>query len=153
MVTTNPPPPGPYQLQPCLLDGDSLSIRAVSLSRASFCSSANWDADWLSTPGLVGGVRLCWLHQCCRRLGLWGVGWGGGRSQKKGWKQKEGRKKTSDVRVQTHLLGGVPSSTSASTSSTSSSEHCASRWMWLGEEGESWDEEEEEEEDEGEEPL
>lgn len=119
----------------------------MSLSRASFCSSANWDADWLSTPGLVGGVRLCWLHQCCLRLGLWG----GGRSQK-GWKQKKGRKKTSDVCVQTHLLGWGLSSTSTS-SSTSSSEHCTSRWMWLGEEGETWDEEEGEEEDKGEEPL
>lgn len=127
-----------------------MSIRAVSLSRASFCSSANWDTDWLSTPGLVGGVRLCWLHQCRRRLGLW---WGRGRSQKKGWKQKKGRKKTSDVCVQTHLWGGGLSSTSTSTSTSSSLERCTSRWMWLGEEGESWDEEEEEKEDEGEEPL
>lgn len=147
-MTTNPtPPPGPYQLQPCLLDGDSLSIRAVSLSRASFCSSANWDADWLSTPGLVGGVRLCWLHQCCLRLGLWG-----GEEPEKGMEAKERKEKTSDVCVQTHLLGWGPSSTSTS-SSTSSSEHCTSRWMWLGEEGETWDEEEGEEEDKGEEPL
>lgn len=55
----------PYQFQPCLLDGEYLSIRAVSLSSASFCSRRNWEADWFSTPGLVGMEgRLCSLDQC-----------------------------------------------------------------------------------------
>lgn len=62
-----------YQFQPCLLDGEYLSMSAVSLSRASFCSSMNWDTDWFSTPGLVGWeVRLCSLHQCCCRFTLCG---------------------------------------------------------------------------------
>lgn len=54
-----------YQFQPCLLDGEYLSISAVSLSRESFCSRRNWEADWFSTPGLVGREgRLCSLDQC-----------------------------------------------------------------------------------------
>lgn len=54
-----------YQFQPCLLDGEYLSIRAVSLSSASFCSSRNWETDCFSTPGLVGREgRLCSLDQC-----------------------------------------------------------------------------------------
>lgn len=54
-----------YQFQPCLLDGEYLSIRAVSLSRESFCSRRNWETDWFSTPGLVGREgRLCSLDQC-----------------------------------------------------------------------------------------
>lgn len=54
-----------YQFQPCLLDGEYLSIKAVSLSRESFCSRRNWETDWFSTPGLVGREgRLCSLDQC-----------------------------------------------------------------------------------------
>lgn len=54
-----------YQFQPCLLDGEYLSMRAVSLSSESFCSRRNWETDWCSTPGLVGREgRLCSLDQC-----------------------------------------------------------------------------------------
>lgn len=65
----NPCPFPSYQFQPCLLDGEYLSIRAVSLSRESFCSRRNWETDWFSTPGLVGREgRLCSLDQCSCRL-------------------------------------------------------------------------------------
>lgn len=54
-----------YQFQPCLLDGEYLSMRAVSLSSESFCSRRNWETDWFSTPGLVGREgRLFSLDQC-----------------------------------------------------------------------------------------
>lgn len=57
-----------YQFQPCLLDGEYLSIRAVSLSSESFCRRRNWETDWFSTPGLVGGDGR--LDQCSCRLTL-----------------------------------------------------------------------------------
>lgn len=81
---------------------------------------------------------------------------GGGEATKMGGNKLTRRENVREVCMRTHLLRWervtfpVPPSTSAS-----SSEHCTSRWTWVGEEGqgeaaeepgESWDEEEEEEE-------
>lgn len=70
--TKYPPSLGPpYQFQPCLLDGECLSIRDVSFSRDSFLSRTTWETDWFSAAGLGGGGgRLCSLDPCRRRLPL-----------------------------------------------------------------------------------
>lgn len=57
-----------YQFQPCLLKGECLSIRAVSLRRLSLCSMETCGADFACMPvlGLLS-ERICALDQ----WGLW----------------------------------------------------------------------------------